>query len=122
MSNQILDNFNEAGQTAYDAVKDVIALNQAVFGEFVEKQLQVADQIVDFTVKHAKLVTDTKDQRSLFQGQVALVEEAAEQALDNVRDVVEIANKARASYEKLAEKNVKTATEQLKKVPAKKAA
>lgn len=122
MNNPILDNFNEAGRTAYDAVKDIIAVNQTVFGDLVEKQLQVADQVVELAVKHAQLVTDIKDQRSLVQGQVALIEEAAAKAFDNVRDVVEIANKARVSVEKLAEKSVKTATEQLKKAPAKKAA
>ncbi len=117
MTNPFVDNINEAGQTAYDAVKEVFALNQSVFTDLVEKQLQVVNQLVELGVKQAKLVAETKDQRALVQGQISLAEEAAEQALTNVRDVIELGTKARVSYEKLAEKNVQVASEQLKKAP-----
>ena len=117
MTNPFVDNINEAGQAAYDAVKEVVALNQSVFTDLVEKQLQVVNQLVELGVKQAKLVAETKDQRALIQGQISLAEEAAEQALSNVRDAIELGNKARVSYEKLAEKNVQVASEQLKKAP-----
>lgn len=108
MSNQIVNMANQASQAAYEAAKEVVALNNATLESVLKKQFEVASQVVDLGVKQAKLVTDSKDPKLAIKAQVELVEGAADQALSNVREFVNIASQARTAYDKLVDKNVKT--------------
>ena len=108
MSNEIVNVANQAGQAAYDAAKEVIALNNATLDSVLKKHFEVASQVVDLGVKQARLVTESKDPKVAIKAQVELVEGAADQALSNAREFADIANRARTAYDKLVEKNVKT--------------
>lgn len=114
MSNDIIEAANKAGQAAFEAAKEVAEINNATLDTLVEKQLAFASQVVDFGVKQIKLVTEAKDATSAVKAQVALVEDAAGQALNNARDLVDLANKTRVAYDKLVDKNVKSAVASLK--------
>ena len=116
MQNEIFEAANKAGEAAYTAVKEITALNVATVETLVEKQFELVNQAVDLGVKQVKLATESKDARVAMRAQVALVEDAAEQALDNVRDLVAIANKTRVAYDKLFDKNIKEAATKLEAV------
>lgn len=122
MRTEIVESMNEAGQAAIATVKEVVALNNATLETLVEKQLEVVAQLVDLGVRQGKLVAEAKDAQAAFAAQVGLVEDAAEQAMDNARDLVAIFNSARTAYDKLIDKGVKGAVAKLQPVPAKKAA
>ena len=114
MQNQIIDTANKANEAAYAAAKEVAALNSATLETFFEKQLEVIGQTVELGVRQMKLAADNKTANAAFKAQVELVEDAAGQVLDNVRDMAAIASKARSAYDKLVDKNVKDAVGQLK--------
>ena len=116
MQNEIFEAANKAGEAAYAAAKEIAALNVATIETLVEKQFEVVNQAVDLGVKQVKLTTGAKDARTALQAQVDLVEDAAEQVLENVRDLVAIANKTRAAYDKLLDKNIKDAATKLEAV------
>jgi phasin family protein len=116
MQNEIFEAANKASEAAYATVKEIAALNVATVETLVEKQFELVNQAVDLSVKQVKLATESKDPQVAIRAQVALVEDAAEQALDNVRDLVAIANKTRVAYDKLLDKNIKEAATKLEAV------
>ncbi len=122
MQKQVLEAVNNAVETAYAASKEVIDINTNAVESLIEKQLDVLSQTVDFGVKQAKLVGEVKDVKAALSAQTQLMESVAEQAVENVRDVMAIANKTRAAYDKLVNKGVKEAVAAIKPKASQKAA
>ena len=119
MNKQILEVTNEASKALYESTKEAVALNSATLESVVEKQIEVLGQVVDYGMKQMKLWTEAKDFGAAVTAQGKLVEEANAKALDNIRDFVEIGNKTRVAMDKLYNKNVKTATANVKAVTEK---
>lgn len=122
MQNEVFEAMNNAVETAYQATRQAADINATAVESLVEKQLQMLGQAVDFGVKQAKLLGEAKDAKAAFAAQTALVETAAEQAMENVRDVITITNTARAAYDKLVNKGVQEAVAAIKPKVSKKAA
>lgn len=118
MNQDIIETMNKAGKQAFDAAKEVSALNASTFETVLEKQIEIANQIVALNTKQAKIVAEFKDAPSAFQAQAALIQEITEQAADNARDLVEIINKTRVAYDKFFQKGLKETTEAVKKARA----
>jgi phasin family protein len=118
MQKEFIDNVNKAGKQAYDAAKEVTALNASTFETLLEKQLEITNQFVALSSKQAQILSEVKDAPSAFQAQTALFKEISEQAAGNARDAVEILNKTRAAYDKLFQKGLKEATSAAEKAQA----
>ncbi len=122
MPKQAFDTVQNAVETAYATTKQVVDINANAWESLVEKQLEVMNQVVDFSVKQFKLLGEAKDVKSTLAAHTGLVETAAEQAMGNVRDVVKIANETRSAYDKLVNKGVQEAVAAAKPKVTKKAA
>ena len=122
MQKQTLDTVQNAVETAYNTTKQVVDINATAWENLIEKQLEVMNQMVDFGTKQFKLLGEAKDVKTTLAAQTGLVENAAEQAMANVRDVVKIANEARTAYDKLVNKGVQDAVAAVKPKVTKKAA
>lgn len=122
MQKQALNTVQTAVETAYETTKQAVDINAAAWEGLIEKQLEVVYQAVDFGVKQFKLLGEAKDVKATLAAQTGLVETAAEQAMTNLRDVVKIANEARAAYDKLVNKGVRDAVAVVKPKVTKKAA
>ena len=122
MQKQTLDTVQNAVETAYKTTKQVVDINATAWENLIEKQLEVMNQMVDFGTKQFKLLGEVKDVKTTLAAQTGLVENAAEQAMANVRDVVKIANEARTAYDKLVNKGVQDAVAAVKPKVTKKAA
>ncbi len=122
MQKQALDTVQNAVETAYETTKQVVDINAAAWEGLIEKQLEVMNQVVDLGVKQFKLLGEARDVKTTLAAQTGLVENAAEQAMANVRDVVKIANETRAAYDKLVNKGVQEAVAAVKPKVNKKAA
>ena len=118
MQKEFLDTVNNAGKQAYAAAKEVSAVNTSTFETVLEKQLEIANQIVELGAKQARIISEFKDVPSAFKAQSALIQESTEQAASNARDAVEILNKVRSAYDKLFQKGLKEATDTAKKAQA----
>jgi len=122
MQKQALDAVNNAVESIYETTKEVVDINSAAIESLIGKQLEVFGQVIDFGVKQTKIFADVKDVQSVLVAQSQLVETAAEQAVDNAREIVKIATKARAAYDKLVNKGVQDAVAAINPKIAKKAA
>jgi len=118
MQKEFLDTVNNAGKQAYEAAKEVTAVNASTFETVLEKQLEIANQIVELGSKQARIISEFKDVPSAFKAQTALIQESADQAVSNARDAMEIVNKVRGAYDKLFQKGLKDATDAAKKAQA----
>lgn len=115
MQKEFIDNVNKAGKQAFDAAKEVSALNSSTFEALLEKQVEIANQFVALSNKQAKIFSEFKDAPSAFQAQSELAKEVSEQIAGNARDAMEILDKSRTAYDKLFQKGLKDATEAAKK-------
>ncbi len=122
MQKQTLNTVQNAVETAYETTKQAVDINAVAWENLIAKQLEVMHQVVDFGVKQVKLLGEAKDVKTTLAAQTGLVENAAEQAMANVRDVVKIANEARTAYDKLVKKGVQDAVATAKPKVTKKAA
>jgi len=118
MQKEFIDNVNKANKQAFDAAKEVSALNTSTFEVLLDKQMEIADQFVALSDKQARIISEFKDAPSAFKAQSELVKEISEQFAGNARDAVEIVNKTRTAYDKLFQKGLKDATAAAKKVQA----
>ncbi len=122
MQNQTLEAATKAIETAYETTKEIVEINASAMSSLLEKQLEVMGQALDFGVKQAKLLEQTKDLKSALAAQTELVGTAAEQAMENVRDVVKIANQTRQAYDDIFKEGVQQAVSAVKQKGARKAA
>lgn len=118
MQKEFIDNANKAGKQAFDAAKEVSALNASAFETVLAKQLEIANQLMAVNTKQAKIFSDYKDAPSAFEAQSALIREITEQAAGNTRDMMEIMNKTRDAYDKFFQKSLKETTDTVKKTQA----
>lgn len=118
MQNEFIDNVNKAGKQAFDAAKEITALNSSTFETLLDKQVEIANQFVALSNKQAKIFSEFKDAPSAFQAQSELAKEVSEQIAGNARDAMEIVNKTRAAYDKLFQKGMKEATNAAQKAQA----
>lgn len=118
MNQDFVETVNQAGKQAFEAAKEVSALNASTLETVLEKQLEIANQMVALNAKQARIVAEFKDVPSAFKAQSDLVREITEQAAGNARDLVEMLNKTRSAYDKLFQKGFKSTTEAVKKAQA----
>ncbi len=118
MQKEFVDNVTKANKKAFDTAKEVTDLNTKTFETVLGKQMELANQLVDFNAKQAKIIAEYKDAPSALQAQSALFQEITEQAAGNAREAVELLNKTRTAYDKLFQKGLKDANAAVKKAQA----
>lgn len=115
MQKEFVDNVTQANRKAFDTAKEMTDLNTRTFETVLGKQMELANQLVDFNTKQAKIIAEYKDAPSALQAQSALFQEITERAAGNAREAVELLNETRTAYDKLFQKGLKDANAAVKK-------
>lgn len=115
MQKEFVDNVTKANKKAFDTAKKMTDLNTSTFETMLNKQMELANQFVDFNTRQAKIFAEYKDAPSALQAQSALFQEITEQTAGNARETVELLNETRTAYDKLFQKGLKDANDAVKK-------
>lgn len=115
MQKEFVDNVTKANKKAFDTAKEMTELNTKTFETVLGKQMELANQLVDFNTKQAKIIAEYKDAPSALQAQSTLFQEITERAAVNAREAVELLNETRTAYDKLFQKGLKDANAAVKK-------
>lgn len=118
MQKEFVDNVNQASKQAFEAAKEITALNTSTFESIMDKQLEMANQFMALGTKQSQIAAEIKDVPSAFQAQSALFQELTEQGASNAREAVALANKTRDAYDKLFQKGLNDAGKAVKKAQA----
>lgn len=118
MQKDFVDNVTKANKKAFDTAREMTDLNTSTFETVLSKQMELANQFVEFNARQAKIFAEYKDAPSALQAQSALFQEITEQASSNAREAVELLNKTRTAYDKLLQKGLNDASDAVKKAQA----
>jgi len=122
MQKDILNSFNEFGQTAFEATRRLGEVNLCAAEKLLEQQLATTSALLETGARNLELMSQAKTPQEVLNGQAKLVQACGEQWLNSCRGTAEILTEARDAAGELIEENVKVAGENVKRAAAGKAA
>lgn len=114
MQKDILNSFNELGQTAYEAARKMGEINLRASEKLLEQQFALTGALLETGSKSLELMGQAKTPQDVINGQVKLVQEYSQQWLSNCRGTVDILTETRDAANEIVEENVKVASEKVK--------
>ncbi|MDH3689962.1 MAG: phasin family protein [Gammaproteobacteria bacterium] len=122
MANPIEDFTNQAGQTAFEAAKEIGQINTQVMERILQYQLTSMERLVEAGLKQAKRYSTAKSVEDLVSAQQAMVEESSQKGMESLRDSLDLVTETREAYTSLFQRGVADAMNQTKVKAPKKAA
>jgi phasin family protein len=122
MQKDIINSFNEFGQTAFDAARRLGEVNLCAAEKLLEQQFATTSALLETGARNLELMSQAKTPQELLNGQAKLVQAYGEQWLSSCRGTAEILVEARNAAGELIEENVKVASESVKQATTRKAA
>lgn len=122
MQKDIINSFNEFGQTAFDAARRLGEVNLCAAEKLLEQQFATTSALLETGARNLELMSQAKTPQELLNGQAKLVQAYGEQWLNSCRGAAEILAEARNAAGELIEENVKVASESVKQATTRKAA
>lgn len=91
MEQEYFKNLDVFGKSAFEATRELIAINGRVFEKVLEGQIGVANLLIEGSEKAASLVKEANDPQVYIQKQSALFEEYAGKLADAAQESVKLA-------------------------------
>ena len=91
MEQEYFKNLDVFGKSAFEATRELIAINGRVFEKVLEGQMGVANLLIEGGEKAASLVKEANDPQVYIQKQSALFEEYAGKLADAAQESVKLA-------------------------------
>lgn len=114
MQKDILNSFNELGQTAYEAAHRMGELNLRASEKLLEQQFALTGALLETGTKTLELMSQAKTPQEVLNGQSKLAQDYGQQLMNSCRGTVDILTEARDAANELVEENVKVASEKVK--------
>ncbi|MFQ6023423.1 MAG: phasin family protein [Acidiferrobacterales bacterium] len=118
----VVDVVNKANTQAFEAAKEVAAINSRAIDKLVRQQLELVGFAINGGVKQLELLGDTKGYNEYFAAQAELAQEGAEKVIAAVHETLGVLTGARDELNAVVEKGVEAISAQAKPAQAKKVA
>lgn len=116
MSTEIYENFNKAGKTSYEAIKELYAVNNNFLEQLMEQQFALASLGIEYTTRQMKLASTAKGYKELLSGETDIAGDISSKVQGIARNTLDIFNESRDEVGAWFEKNVKEAEKSFKDV------
>ena len=110
------ENMNKLGKSAYEAVKELYAVNTNIAEQVFEQQLALTSLGVDYFISQLQLASSAKGYKEMINGQTDIVADFSSKVQGIARNTLDIINESRDEVSTWFEKNVKEAEKGLKEV------
>ena len=110
MNNEIFDNFNTFGKTAYEAMKELYDINIKIAAQVSEQQMALINLSMECATNQMELISKSKGVKDIFTGQTSLLNDTNEKIQGIARNSVDIMNESKEEVSAWVEKGVEEAS------------
>jgi len=119
MQNEIFEKMTEAGKSSYTAMQELSAINSEVFKNLAELQMGFATYSIESGVEFVKTLSSNTNYKDLIAAETKYATEYGTKAMELGSKTADIFNGSRDDIVSFFEKNIETATVELKPVAKK---
>ena len=116
MNTANFENMNKLGKSAYEAIKELYAVNTNIAEQVFEQQLALTSLGVDYFISQLQLASNAKGYKEMINGQTDIVTDFTSKVQGIARNTLDIINESRDEVNTWFEKNAKEAEKGLKEV------
>ena len=110
MNNEMIENMNKFGKTAYDAMKELYNINMKIAGQISEQQMAYINLSMECATAQMEMISKSKGYKDILTGGTALFNEASEKVQGIARNTVDIMNESKDEVSAWVEKGVEDAS------------
>lgn len=110
------ESMNKLGKSAYEAIKELYAVNSNIAEQVFEQQLALTSLGVDYYISQLQLASSAKGYKEMINGQTDIVADFSSKVQGIARNTLDIINESRDEVNTWFEKNAKEAEKGLQEV------